>query len=172
METAQITENFSVMYQVCRMHFWVQENVQPDYAAAGSGSLNRYTEGPCSSGADCHLAWRGWGLGVGRVGVGHELSKTISHFYRQQTKFRARKCFYTYLSFCTQRGVSIWCLFLSGYLVPCSFLGGSLFLVPCSLWRGSLSGGGVPLWTETPWTETPPPGGHRSWWYPSYMLIF
>ena len=55
--------------------------------------------------------------------------------YRPQTKSGAR---YFFIGMCQSycslgEGVSVWCHFLSGCLVPCSFLEGeSLCLVPCS----------------------------------------
>ena len=54
--------------------------------------------------------------------------------------------FYKGLSFSDGVGVSVWCHFLSGCLVPCSFKGRSLSLVPCSFWSlcwGSLSRGAL-----------------------------
>ena len=60
-------------------------------------------------------------------------------------------------------GVSIWCHFLSCYLVPCSF-GRSLSLVPCSFW-GSLSL--VPCSCQGEGY-----GMVKSGWYASYLNAF
>ena len=68
------------------------------------------------------------------------------NFYRPQTKLPEGNVLHLSVSHSVHRGVSVWCHFLSGYLVPCSFRG---VCVQGGLWQGGLCSGALP-WTETP----------------------
>ena len=65
----------------------------------------------------------------------------VMNCYHPQTKLREDNVFTPVCqSFCSQgEVVFVWCHFLSGYLVPCSFQG-SLSLVPCFFGGGGVFG--------------------------------
>ena len=66
----------------------------------------------------------------------HDLKMTL--FTARKRSFGHGNIFWS-VCHSVQRGFSVWCHFLSGYLVPCSFWG-SLSLVPCSFQEVSVRG--------------------------------